>query len=184
MEVLARGVGKNKINILTGEFKPRNENNQSIKKWKMPAVLFVALFLISTVNLYIKNVQVEKNVEQVRGQVESVYKQAFPQQPKLRYVRVKKKIKAMLLGTKISSESGFLTILNGLVPALKANPDFKINKINFDNKKQEMKISTSADNFNSFGKFSAALATRFDVEQSALNKSEQGVTGMLTIGVK
>lgn len=184
MEILARGTKNNKINLLTGEFKPKKESNKQLERWRIPAILTAILFLFLMLNLYLKNLQVEKETLLVKQRVEAVYKQAFPQQSALKYARIKKKLKSMLLGLEGDVDSSFFSMLNELVPAFAENPQFKPNNIKFDSKKQEMRISASADNFQSFEKFNAALAKHFSVEQGALNSGKDGVSGLLTIRMK
>ena len=184
MEVLAKGTQNNKINLLTGEFKPKKESNKLLEKWRIPAILSITLFVFLLLNLYLKNLQVQKETLLVKQHVESVYKQALPLQSRLKYARIKKKIKSMLTGLEGEVDSGFLSMLNELVPAFANNPQLKPGNIKFDSKKQEMRISASADNFQSFEKFNAALPEHFSVEQGALSSSKEGVSGLLTIRVK
>ncbi len=181
LEVLARGTLNNKINLLSGEFKPKKESNKQLEKWRVPAILAITLFVVLLLNLYLKNTRVEQQTELVKEHVEAVYKQAFPVQSALQYARIKKKISTMLIGLEGDVDSGFLVMLNDLVPAFAAHPEFTANNIKFDSKTQEMRIAASADNFQAFEKFNAALAANFTVEQGALSSNKEGVSGLLTI---
>ena len=80
MELLAKGTQNNKINLLTGEFKPKKESNKQLAQWRMPAILSITLFVFLMLNLYLKNLQVQKETLLVKQHVEAVYKQAFPLQ--------------------------------------------------------------------------------------------------------
>ena len=184
MEILARGSKDNKTNLLTGEFKPKRESNKQLEKWRIPAILSVTLFIFLMLNLYMKNSQIEKETLLVKQHVETVYKQTFPLQNALKYARIKKKLKSMLIGLEGDVDSSFLSMLNELVPAFAENSQLKPSNIKFDSKKQEMRISASADNFQSFEKFNAALPKHFSVEQGPLNSNKDGVSGLLTIGIK
>jgi general secretion pathway protein L len=184
MEILARGTENNETNLLTGEFKPKRESNPQLEKWRIPAILTVVLFVFLMLNLHLKNQQVQKETQLVKQHVESVYKQAFPLQTALKYARIKKKLQSMLLGLEGDVDSGFLSMLNELVPAFAENPQFKPDNIKFDGGKQEMRLSARADNFQSFEKFNTALPEHFNVEQGALNSNQDGVSGLLTIRMK
>ncbi|MCW8996352.1 MAG: type II secretion system protein GspL [Psychromonas sp.] len=184
MEVLAKNTQNNKINLLSGEFKPRKETSKQFERWRAPAIVSILLFVTFMLNLYLQNVQVQKQTQLVKQHVESVYQQAFPALSRLKYARIKKKIKSMLEGIGDNVDSGFLLMLNELVPAFADNPEFKVSAIKFDSKKQEMRIAASTDNFQSFEKFNAALPKHFNVEQGALNSSQEGVSGLLTIRMK
>ena len=184
MALFAKGLQNNKINMLTGEFKPSKKHNKQLEKWRMPLILAVSLFILLMFNLHFKNLQIEKQTLQVKQQVESVYKQAFPLQSPLKYARIKKKLKSMLVGLEGDVDSGFLSMLNGLVPAFAKNPQLEITNIKFDGQKQEMRLSANASNFQSFEKFNAAVGEHFNVEQGALSSSKDRVSGLLTIRIK
>ncbi|WP_435235969.1 type II secretion system protein GspL [Psychromonas sp. PT13] len=184
IELLSKGVKNNKVNLLTGPFKPYKERNNLLEKWRLPAILCVGLFVLVLVNLSLKNARIEAQTEQVKARVESVYKQAFPEQSSLRYVRIKKKIQSMLVGLDGNADSNFLRMLNDLVPAFANSPKLQVSNIKFDDKNREMRISANADNFQSFEKFNEALAAQFEVEQGALSNSNGQVSGLLTIRMK
>jgi general secretion pathway protein L len=184
IELLANGVNNNKINLLTGEFKPNKERNNLLEKWRIPALLCASLFVLVIINLYVKNARIEKQTELVKARVESVYKQAFPEQSSLEYIRIKKKIQSMLVGLDGNADSNFLRMLNDLVPAFANSPQLQVSNIKFDDKNKEMRISANADNFQSFEKFNAALSEQFEVEQGALSNSNGQVSGLLTIRTK
>jgi len=182
MELLTAGAITNKINLLNGEFKVKKEVNKDLLKWRLPAILATLFFVISCVNLYMENRKLEAEVALVKGQVESVYKLAFPSQKKLRYSRVKKKLKTML--TEIDGKdgsSGFLVMLNDLAPAFKANKQLNPSSLKYDAKKQEMRILAVGENFQAFEKFSTVLPKQFSMQQGALNSSKNQVSGLLTI---
>lgn len=182
MELLSRGTINNKVNLLTGQFKARKESSGLLEKWRLPAILTLLFSFILMFNLYLSSVQIEKQTRLVELQVEAVYSQAFPLQNRLKYVRIKKKIKNMLVGLNGGAEeSGFLSMLNELLPAFINNPQLQASGLKFDSKKGEMRISVSGNNFQSFEKFSAAIPAHFVVEQGALTSSKDRVSGLLTI---
>jgi len=184
MELLSLGTLGNKINLLSGEFQPEKAVNKDLQKWKLPAVLAVSLFMLMMVNLYLQAQQADKQTLIVKQQVEAVYQQAFPLQNKLKYARIKKSMKRMLVGIGGDKQSGFLVMLNELVPTFANNPELKPNNVKFDSKKQEMRLLAMGKNFQSFEKFNRSLGKQFTVKQGALNSSHNSVSGLLTIGRK
>jgi general secretion pathway protein L len=185
MELLSKGTLNNKINLLTGEFKTKKESNGLLEKWRLPAIFTLVLFVFLMLNLYMKNAQIEKQALLVEQQVEVIYSKAFPLQNKLKYSRIKKMLKSMLVGLSGGAEeSGFLSMLNELLPAFVNNPELEVTSLKFDSKKLEMRISVSGNNFQSFEKFSASIPDHFIVEQGALNSSKDRVSGVLTIRKK
>jgi len=185
MELLSKGTVNNKVNLLTGEFKAKKESNGLAEKWRLPAIFTLVLSVFLLLNLYLKNAQIEKQTRLVEQQVEAIYSQAFPSQNRLKYARIKKQLKSMLVGLNGGAEeSGFLSMLNELLPAFVNNPQLQASSLKFDSKKGEMRILVSGNNFQSFEKFSAAIPNHFIVEQGALNSSKDRVSGLLTIRKK
>ncbi len=143
------------------------------------------LFIAMAVNVSIQTAQVKKQTTLVKKNVETVYKQAFPSQGKLKYSRIKKKLKTMLQGVDAGgNEFGLLPLLNDLTPMFVANPDIKPSNIKFDKKKNEVRLLISGSNFQAFDKFAAALPKHYSLKQGALNSSKNRVSGLLTIRKK
>lgn len=185
MELLAKGTLDNNINILTGEFKPKKESNKQLKKWRVTGILSAFFVLLLMFNLHLKKIQVQEQTALVKQHVEVVYKQAFPLQNKLKYARIKKKIKTMLRSVDAgSAKSGFLQMFNELLPAFLENSQLKPTSIKFDGQKQEMRILISGDSFQAFEQLTSSLTPYFNVEQGALNSSKNIVSGLLTIRKK
>lgn len=185
MELLSVGALSCKVNLLSGEFKVKKETNKEIVRWRLPAILTALFFVISCVNLYMENRKIEAEVILVKGQVESVYKLAFPSNKKLRYPRIKKKLKTMLSDMNNSNgASEFLVMLDELAPTFKSNQALTPSSLKYDEKKQEMRILGIASNFQAFEKFSNSLPQQYSLQQGALNSSKNQVSGLLTIRKK
>lgn len=185
MELLAKGTLNAKSNILTGEFKPKKEANKQLKKWRTAGILSAVFVLLLMFNLQLKKMQVQEQTAQIKQHVETVYKQAFPLQNKLKYSRIKKKVKTMLRSVDGgTAKYGFLQMLNELLPAFLENTQLKPTSIKFDSQKQEMRILIDGDSFQAFEKLTSSLTKYFTVEQGALNSSNNRVSGLLTIRKK
>lgn len=185
MQLLAEGVVDNKINILTGEFKAKKDANLTLGKWKVTAIAASLLFVVILLNLFFQGRQIEQQTILVKKQVESVYQQAFPTQSKLQYNRIKKKIRSLSSHLATADESsGLLVMLNELGPVIANVPSFQILSLKFDNKKQEIRITANADNFQSFEQLAAKMPAHYQLEQGALSNSKNRVSGALTVRVK
>lgn len=182
MELLARGIVGCKINLLNGEFKVKKEVNKALMKWRLPAIVVSLIFMTSCFNLYFESRKIEAQVSSVKEQVESAYRVAFPAQKKLRYSRIKKKLKSMLAEANAPGGNvGFLIMLDELVPAFDNNKQLVPSNLKYDAKKQEMRILAIGKNFQTFEKFAAALPEGYRLQQGALNSSKDRVSGLLTI---
>ena len=185
MQLLAEGCIKNKINILTGEFKVKKESSLHMQKWKSPAIAVVVLLVVILAKLFIQNHHVEQQTLQVKKQIEEMYKQAFPGQRALKYTRIKKKIKGLLKETSGgNTESDFLVILNDLQPVFQADPSLKISTLKFKSEKKEIDFSVSADSFQAFEKIEKSIPDNYQLEQGALSNNKNRVSGILKVRVK
>ncbi|WP_372880804.1 type II secretion system protein GspL [Psychromonas sp.] len=185
MELLAIGTQNNKVNILTDEFKQSKDANQYIEKWRVPAMIAVILLLVSMLSIYTQTLKVESQTAIIKEQVETLYRQAFPRESQLPYARINNKLEGMMANLKGDAGGvGFLSMLNDLSPAITVQKDFRINNLKYDGKKQELQIAVTASSFQAFEKFSATLPAHLSAEQGALNNSQSGVSGTLTVRSK
>ena len=185
MQLLAEGSFNNKLNLLTGEFKVNKESNLQFAKWKLPVIAAVILFIAILVNLFVQAKQAEQQILQVQHQAEIVYQKAFPNQSPLKYSRIKKKLKGLLAELSITTqESGFLSILNDLIPVFQAVPSLQISTLKFNSQNQQISLAVSADSFQSFEQLAAKIPAKYSLEQGALNNNKNRVSGTLTLRVK
>lgn len=182
MELLAKGALESKINLLHGEFKRSKEINKNLLKWRLPAIFAALLFVISCVNLYVQNRQLETQIDVVKEQVEEVYKLAFPNRNKLAYPRIKRSITTMLSDLNNDSNSAdFLLMLDEISPGFRSNKTLVISTLKYDASKQEMRILAVGANFQDFEKLATNLPKQYSLQQGALNSSKNQVSGLLTI---
>lgn len=184
LHLLARGCASSHLNILDGEFKVKKESNLQIAKWKLPLIAASILFIIAFINLFVQNSRVEQQTLQVKKQVETVYKKAFPTQRALQYSRIKKKIKGLLNQASAVPEADFLIILNDLLPVFKAVPSLQISSLKFNSKKKEISLSVSTDSFQAFEQLAKQVPGQYQLEQGVLSNNKNRVSGLLTVKVK
>ncbi|WP_413691588.1 type II secretion system protein GspL [Psychromonas sp. KJ10-2] len=185
MQLLSEGAIHNQSNLLTGEFAVHKENHLQLHKWKGVAVAAGILFVVLVVNLFVKIEQTEQQTLVVKSQVEDVYQAAFPEQGRLRYSRIKKRLKTLLASTNIDQEeTGLLIILNDLLPALKAVPSINISNLKYTSRNQELSLTISANSFQAFEQFAANVPSRYNFEQGTLGNNADRIAGTVTVRVK
>ncbi|MDN2664452.1 type II secretion system protein GspL [Psychromonas sp. 14N.309.X.WAT.B.A12] len=185
MQLLTEGSIHNSLNLLTGEFAIQKESHLQLHKWKGVAMAAGILFVVLVINLFVKIEQTEKQISIVKSQVEDVYQEAFPDQGRLRYSRIKKRLKTLLASTDVDKEeTGLLIILNELLPALKAVPSIEISNLKYVSRNQELSLTISADSFEAFEQFAAKVPTRYAFEQGTLGNSADRIAGTVTVRVK
>jgi len=182
MELLTRGAINNKVNLLSGEFKVHKEVNQDLLKWRLPAIFGLLFFLLSCLNIVIENRHIASQIETTKAHVEKIYQLAFPERSELSYTRIKRSMTSMLneIGTD-NRDNHFLGMLNDVAPGFKHNKTLTPRTLKYDAAKQEMRILSIGENFQSFEQFAETLPTQYKLQQGALNSSKNQVSGLLTI---
>lgn len=184
MQLLAEGAIHNNLNLLTAEFAIQKESHLQLHKWKGVAIAAGILFVVLLINLFVKIEQVEKQTLLVKSQVEDVYQAAFPDQGRLRYSRIKKRLKTLLATADVDKEdTGLLNILNDLLPALAAVPSLDISNLKYTSRNQEVSLTISADSFEAFEQFAAKVPTRYAFEQGTLGNNGNRIAGTVTVRV-
>jgi len=182
MQLLAEGAIHTNLNLLTGEFAIQKENHLQLHKWKGVAIAAGILFMVLVVNLFVKIEQTEQQTLVVKSQVEDVYQAAFPDQGRLRYSRIKKRLKTLLASANVDKEeAGLLIILNDLLPAIKAVPSLQISNLKYTSRNQELSLTISADSFEAFEQFAAKVPARYAFEQGTLGNNADRIAGTVTV---
>ena len=182
MQLLAEGCIANSFNLLTGTFKVKKDSNLQISRWKYPAITAVILLVLTLVNVVLQTKQADQQTLMVKKQVEQVYQQAFPDQGRLSYTRIKKKLRGLLADASVTEQdSGLLVMLNDIIPAIKVMPNIQISTIKFNGKNQEISLAISADSFQAFELFSAKIPEQYDYKQGALSNNKNRISGVVTV---
>jgi general secretion pathway protein L len=181
MKVLAKGALNAKFNLLQGDFKLKNQTSNDWKKWRLAASLAVIVLFTSIVDKVIEQQQLSSQRAELRVQIDSEFKRAFPGAPKARDVKKVMQTKIAAL-EKSGGGASVLTMLAQLTPAF-AESQVKPQTIKFDGARTEMRMQAVASNFESLEQFKKlAEAQGFDVQQGAINNKDSQVIGTLTIG--
>jgi len=182
MQLLAEGCIANSFNLLTGAFKVKKDSNLQISRWKYPAITAVILLVLTLVNVVLQTKQADQQTLMVKKQVEQVYQQAFPDQGRLSYTRIKKKLRGLLADASVTEQdSGLLVMLNDIIPAIKVMPNIQISTLKFNGKNQEISLAISADSFQAFELFSAKIPEQYDYKQGALSNNKNRISGVVTV---
>jgi general secretion pathway protein L len=183
MALLAQYYHQSKFNLLQGQYKVKESQNNQSKQWLWVASVAVFALLL---NLGFKGVQlwqVNAQQEAIEEEIINTYKQAFPKTKRVRISTIKSQLnqKLMQLGAGDDSE-GFLALLVRVKPAFNTVPALKPDTLKFDGKRQELRIQASANNYQAFEQFKAALEQqKLTVKQGAQNAQGDLVTGSFII---
>ncbi|TYK67132.1 type II secretion system protein GspL [Colwellia echini] len=173
----------NRFNLLQGKYKVKEVRSHARQQWLW--VAGVAMFAL-LLNLSHKGAQLwHLNAEQDRVQQSIIdqYKVAFPKTKRVRVSTIKSQLnrELALLGG-VSDKEGFLAMLAKIQPAFAKVPTLKPESLKFDGKRQELRLQATAKDYQTFEKFSIALAeTGLEVKKGSQSNQGELVSGSFSI---
>jgi general secretion pathway protein L len=184
MLLLAQQAAKVKWNLLQGEFAPAKPVSKSWQTWRPVAVLGAVLLVIQLVMMVAETQQKQAQLAAARAELGDMYQQAFPNE-KLRINLLRRqlasKVKA-LSSTPSAANFEFLQALDKLTPVFSQFSNVQIENMRFDGKRNELRLTASAPNFQDFEKFRVALSGMgLQVKSGAVNNEGDLVTGSISI---
>lgn len=173
----------NKFNLLQGQFKIKEKRSATHLGWYWAAGLF--LFAI-TLNMALKGAelfQISAQQSVIEEEIIDSYKATFPKTKRVKVSTVRSQLRQKLKEIGSSSNgAGFLPLLIRLEPALSKVPQIKPQTLKFDGKRKEIRMQTTAKDYQYFERLKVAL------EQSGLKvtlgaQSNQGdqISGSFSI---
>ena len=174
--------GEPEGNLLTGPWQPRVSYRKQWARWRVmirPILLIlVALAVERGVTLW----SVSEQVAQSRTQAEEQFLTLFPEQKRIVNLRSQvtmalKKYRPQADDTRLLAE------LSAIASTLKSASlsDIEMRGFTFDQKRQILHLQLRAANFASFDKLRSVLATDYVVQQDALQKEGDAVSGGVTL---
>lgn len=186
MKLLADYSLQSRFNLLQGPYQFKEERSPMVQMYlKVAAVAVVALLI----NMLVKGIEIYQNngkYELYSEQIETEYKQAFGQNQKVRMSTVKRQISSKIseLGG-AGGDDNLLTMLEKLRPAFVKVPTMKPESMKYDDKRQELRISVVANNYQAFEQFKSELEKAdMDVTTGAQNNQGDQVVGSFNIRSK
>ncbi|QDP00025.1 type II secretion system protein GspL [Thalassotalea sp. PS06] len=186
MKLLADYSSQSRFNLLQGPYQFKEERSPMVQMYlKVAAVAVVALLI----NMLVKGIEIYQNngkYELYSEQIETEYKQAFGQNQKVRMSTVKRQISSKIseLGG-AGGDDNLLTMLEKLRPAFVKVPTMKPESMKYDDKRQELRISVVANNYQAFEQFKSELEKAdMDVTTGAQNNQGDQVVGSFNIRSK
>lgn len=180
IQVLAQGAMDASFNLLQGDFKPSNKTNSGWQQWRLAAVLGILAIGISLLDKGVTLQQLTSQKQQLSQQTEAEFKRAFPDTKRI--VNVRSQMRQKMAGLEKSgggvSALGMLSQLSGAFSASQIKPQ----SIKFDGKRTEIRIQAEASSFEALEQFKQrAQQQGFEVQQGAINNTDSGVIGSLSI---
>ena len=170
--------GEPEGNLLSGPWRPRVSYRKQWRRWRsiiLPALLIlVALAVERGVTLW----SLSEQVAQSRAQVEKLFLALFPEQKRI--VNLSSQVTMALKKYHLQDDDAdLLTQLSAIASTMKSASltDIEMRGLTFDQKGQTLHLQLRAADFASFDKLRTALASDFVVQQDALQKEGDAVSG-------
>lgn len=186
MQLMAQGVQKldqARCNLLQGQYKQSNDNLAHLKKWRnlgvAASILFVVLLLEKGMSIYQSN----QLIEEQQKLLVATYSKAFPKE-RVRESLIRKQLRQKLkqVGGDTSSDVSFIAQLNEVITVFGAESGLVPESIKFDKKRNEIRFSGSASDFQTFEKIKSQLEQKgLSVSQGALNNEGDAVIGSFIV---
>ena len=184
MLLLAQQAAKVNWNLLQGEFAPAKPVSKSWQTWRPVAVLGGVLLVIQLVMMVAETQQKQAQLAAARAELGEMYQQAFPNE-KLRINLLRRQLASKVKGlssTPSAANFEFLQALDKLTPVFSQFNNVQIENMRFDGKRNELRLTASAPNFQDFEKFRVALSgLGLQVKSGAVNNEGDLVTGSISI---
>jgi len=172
------------INLAQGEYQTDSQSTLQLKRFFAPAIAFGLLVLTLLVLSITYNYQLDKQNEQLKTQMVSLYKVLFPRDRRITapYAQMRGKLK----NSASDSDQSFLTWLALVAPALTQHK-IKLVNLKYDTQPNVLKLQIEASDYNALENLASAInqqsnaplsATLGTLQKSSLNNS---VTSLLTL---
>ncbi|AWL10621.1 Type II secretion system protein L [Saliniradius amylolyticus] len=180
MQVLAQGAIDTTFNLLQGPFKPKKQKSSQPHLWRPVAVLAGIALAVTLFDKGLQAYQLSQKSSELQQQITQTFRQAFPDVT--RVVNVRAQLNQQLAKLEQGGgQASLLTLLSQLQPAF-SGTNIKPQTLRFDAKRAELRMQVSAERFESIERFrQAAQAQGFEVEQGAINNTDDGVISSLAV---
>ncbi|MFS2269425.1 type II secretion system minor pseudopilin GspK [Escherichia coli] len=174
--------GESEGNLLTGPWQPRVSYRKQWARWRVMILPILLILVALVVERGVTLWSVSEQVVQSRTQAEKKFLTLFPEQKRIVNLRSQvtmalKKYRPQADDTRLLAE------LSAIASTLKSASlsDIEMRGFTFDQKRQTLHLQLRAANFASFDKLRSALAADYVVQQDALQKEGDAVSGGVTL---
>ncbi|WP_068546221.1 type II secretion system protein GspL [Thalassotalea crassostreae] len=181
--LMARGAANQAINLLQGQYLVKDERSPVIKNWLWVAGVAAVALTLNIVGKVIEISTLDNKIAQVNESIEANYKKAFPQTKRVRLSTLKRTLSREIENSGGgSTTSGMLAMMAQVQPAFSQVPNLKPESVRFDGKRSELRLSVTANDYQSFEKFKSILEdSSLTVTVGAQNNQGDKVTGSFSI---
>ncbi|WP_391088795.1 type II secretion system protein GspL [Vibrio sp. NH-UV-68] len=183
MELLAEQAVTSKLNLLTGQFKPKSSLSRYWKVWQKVAVAAVLLLAVVVVNNVLKIQTYEAQANAYRTESERIFRQSLPGKvkiPTVSYLKREMEREASRL-SEGGAQSALLESMIEMTSQLAKVPALNLTSFKYDSGRGEIRIQAQSKDFQTFERAAQLLSEQFTVEQGQLNRSGEAVIGSFVL---
>ncbi len=171
------------FSLLTGPYKISGAAKMHWQIWHKAVYAALALTFIYGANSYIKVSQLQAQSLALRTESERIFHLVFPGKsriPTVSYLRRELDNELSRLSGD-DSTNGVLTVLDVISDRLSTIKGLRVNRINYDPARSEIRIDLQGSDFQQFESARNAFGKEFTVASGPLNRTENIVLGSLTL---
>ncbi|MFC5079286.1 Type II secretion system protein L [Vibrio thalassae] len=187
MALLSRGVVYSGASLLSGDFKPRASFLKHWKVWKKVAIAVSILIVALIAEQVVLLNQYEAQAAAYRAESERIFRSVFPDKnriPTVSYLKRQMQDELGRLGSSDISSASVLEWLAKLPDTVGQVNGMQVESFTFDGNRNEVRMSVTSKDFESFEAARIKLETQFDVSQGPLNRNGEVVMGNFVLKAK
>lgn len=183
MALLAQQALTSKINLLTGQFKPKSSFHRYWKVWQKVAIAASLLLAVIVVDNVLKIQNYEAQAAAYRAESERIFRQSLPGKtriPTVSYLKREMEREASRLAGG-GADNALLELLVEMTPMLSKVPALSLTSFKYDSGRNEVRLQAQSKDFQTFERATQLLSEQFSVEQGQLNRSGDVVNGSFVL---
>jgi general secretion pathway protein L len=118
--------GDNVINLIQGEYSPREQLGRLLRPWRSAAILLLIVMVVGFAQLLLQYFSLSSASERLAADIEQVYRDTFPEARKVVDARAQMQQKLAELGAGAAGAEGFLPLLASIAEALHKQPELDL----------------------------------------------------------
>ncbi len=183
MQLLAQGATETRFNLLQGAFRRQPEWARLLRPWRKAMLAAGVCLLLVLANRGLALYQLQQTEQRLRAETVQLYQRLVPGQTRVINPRAQLRQQLQALQGGGGAES-LLGMLQALTPAFAALTELQPRQLRFDGQKGELRLSLTADSFQTFERFRALAPPGLEIQPGDMRSEGARVQGTLLVRSK
>ena len=169
------------MNLLQGEFQLSSDFQKYWKQWRSVAILAIVALGIQLTSVGMETWQYKQQLQHTKAEIEQVFRTTFPDEKRI--VNAKAQMNQRITSLQSQQENtGFLMLLQQVVPALKTSSSILLSRIHFERRLGEMRWDVKAQDYAQLEQLKNKIdKLGLNVELGSVSGNKGAYTARLTI---